>query len=58
MYNFCHLTKQEYNDFQVNHPNANFMNAPESMELKEAEGWKVEYVGVKENGQTSFVQLI
>ena len=51
MFTFCHLTKQEYNDFQANHPNANFMNSPEAMELKEADGWKVEYVGVKENGQ-------
>lgn len=48
---FCHLTESEYQQFQQQHPYGNFMSAMESMHVKEDEGWKVELVGVKENGK-------
>ncbi|MDX8418372.1 MAG: peptidoglycan bridge formation glycyltransferase FemA/FemB family protein [Absicoccus sp.] len=48
---FCHLTETEYQQFQQQHPYGNFMSAIESMHVKEDEGWKVEFVGVKENGK-------
>lgn len=51
MMEFCQLTQEEYINFQQNHPYANFMNTLEAMELKEADGWKVEYVGVKKENE-------
>ena len=51
MLEFVQLTDEEYASFQENHPCGQFLNTPESMQMKLVDGWDVEYVGVKKDGQ-------
>ena len=51
MLEFCQLSQQEYDAFQRVHPYRNFMNTVKAMEVKLHNGWAVEYVGVKKDGQ-------
>lgn len=50
MLEFVILSESEYQEFQIGHPCANFMNDVESLHLKSIEGWEVEYVGVRRDG--------
>lgn len=45
---FIQLTEEEYTVFWENHPLKTFLSAPEIGHLREKNGWKIEYVGVKE----------
>lgn len=51
MYTFELLTEEEYKAFQEKHEFANFLNSIESSKLRAYEGFKTEYVGVKEDGK-------
>lgn len=51
MLEFVQLTDEEYASFQENHPCGQFLNTPEAMQVKLVDGWDVEYVGVKKDGQ-------
>ena len=51
MLEFVQLTDEEYASFQENHPCGQFLNTPEAMQMKLVDGWDVEYVGVKKDGQ-------
>ena len=50
MLEFVELTEKEYQDYQACSPQANFLNSVEAIHVKEMNGWKVEYVGVKKDG--------
>lgn len=45
---FCELTKKEYQQFQMQHSQCNFLNGVETMDLEEMLGYEIQYVGVKE----------
>jgi len=48
---FCRLSEEEYREFrEKNYPNSDFLNTVEAMNLKESNGWRVEYFGVKDDG--------
>ena len=48
---FCTLTRDEYIQFQNGHPNADFLNDIETMDLSIAQGSNCLLAGVKNNGQ-------
>lgn len=48
---FCLLNKDEYIKFSEKHPYRNFLNLVESLETKKYSGWKIEFVGVKSDGE-------
>lgn len=45
------LTEQEFREFLNTHPLKSFLQTPEIAKIKEKEGWKKYYVGLKENGK-------
>ena len=46
-----HLEVEEFRKFLDGHPLRSFMQTPEIGKLREMNGWKVEYLGVKEKGK-------
>ena len=48
---FCSITRNEYIAFQNQHPQADFLNDIETMDLSIAQGSECLLAGVKENGQ-------
>lgn len=46
-----HLEVEEFRKFLGGHPLRSFMQTPEIGKLREMNGWKVEYLGVKEKGK-------
>lgn len=48
---FVTLNEKEYTQFWENHPLKAFLSAPEIGHLREKSGWRLEFVGVKENNE-------
>ncbi len=46
---FSEITEKEYEKFWEKHPLKTFLSAPEIGKLREKEGWKVYFVGLKKN---------
>lgn len=46
---FCELTSEEYNEYWNISPYKDFLSSVDAMELKQKNGWNVEYVGIKED---------
>lgn len=47
--NLCELTETEFRNFLDHHPLKTFLQTPEIAHLREKSGWKIYYVGLKEN---------
>lgn len=46
---FCELEEKEFREFLDNHPLKTFLQTPEIAHMREKNGWKKYYVGLKEN---------
>ena len=46
---FCTLTEKEFRSFLEKSPERTFLQTPEIGKLREKSGWKVEYLGVKDD---------
>jgi len=49
--NLCELTETEFRNFLDNHPLKSFLQTPEIAKLREKNGWKKYYVGLKQNDE-------
>ncbi|MDD6919607.1 MAG: peptidoglycan bridge formation glycyltransferase FemA/FemB family protein [Eubacteriales bacterium] len=55
---FLKLSREEYHEFEKNHPLREFMNAVEAYDAKILNGWDAEFVGVKEDGEVLAAALL
>lgn len=55
---FVTLTKEEFREFSMKHPMANFMQTTDLGDLKSNNGIKIDYVGVKEKGKLLCATLL
>ena len=49
--NFCELTEEQFRTFLNHHPLKSFLQTPEIAQLREKNGWKKYYVGLKEHNK-------
>ena len=55
---FVTLTKEEFREFSMKDPMANFMQTTDLGDLKSNNGIKIDYVGVKEKGKLLCATLL
>ena len=52
------LQEEEYHNFAKNHPNANFLNSIYAGRRMSQNGWKVEYLGLKNEGKLNSAVML